>query len=1140
MMHTTGTEHPRSFVVDRHGNHVPVLFDIITARNEALCTDPRYGPTLAVVDCPLITADVVSRFRSGMSTRELDAETVGICTSYATRHTDYDALAARVMVSDLHKRTPADLAEMVAALQAAAPDRESLRYSDEYLGVVARGRAAIAQRLVPERDFILRTFGFQTLARSYLVRPTASDRVSSLVDTQLMERPQHLFMRVGLGLCVCQPDGQGHAASDADFARRLEEAFELYDALSLQRVSNATPTLLNAGTYLTQLSSCFMLSAGDDLRSLLEVVPTAGMISKMSGGISIALHALRAEGALIRSSGGRGSGIKHYVGILDKLQKYADQGGNRPGAFALYLGVDHDDILTFLNIARLKCEPKYEALQARHVFAAMWVPDMFWEALEAQLANDARVEADGLSDPTAGDWALFSPDTAPGLHLAYGQEYRELRTRYIREGRARRVIKAGEIIEAAFKSWRQTGRPYVLHKDAINRKSNMMNVAPVVSSNLCVAGDSLVLTDAGFRRIAELAGQDTRVWNGMEWAPVTVMQTNLAAGLVRVILEDGLFLDCTPYHKFYSAEGLERPASSLRPGDELEACPGWHSVDAGTPAAGAYEAGHAGLSAPLQADIASRVEWLAGLCDSFGAVEGGEAGEESSIRIQGTDRLVGARLLLQTLSFGGLPSAARGELRISSRIARTLVTVFGFSPRRLTLPAGISEPEPAAPPRVSAVITLPGRYPTFCFTEPLRHRGVFNGVYCGQCCEITIPAWSTFDAPTLAKFHPGNAGHAEIGVCNLAAVCLETFVTERGGEVHLDFAGIAGGGALETRTLNRVIDLNLSPDPACAAGNKRHRPIGVGVLGTADVLARLSLPYGSQAAAAKARGIAAVLHFASVQESCALAERDGPYETFEGSPISQGLLQPDLWVRAGDLEPDWEAQVETATYGYLRPADWAALRVRARRGVRNAFLNAYMPTATTSNLTGQNESFEPFSSNLYTRETLAGEFFIINRHLMRRLAALGLWDDQMREALLASGGSIQGIERIPPEVRRLFRTAREIHPSLHIRMAKAMAPFICQSMSFNLQLNEPSLPVIIRFLLEGWKEGLKCGMYYCHSRAATGSQKAAAPERKNAEPAAGPAEPAAAEPAAEPAVAEPATKKKRIQCTEDVCVSCRL
>jgi ribonucleoside-diphosphate reductase alpha subunit len=835
---------------------------MITERNEDLCSNPAYGLELAAIDSPSITTEVVRRFRNGMTTRELDAETASICAQLATHHSDYEWLAARVYVSDLHKRTPAELPAMIDAIVEAAPDRSYVRLSDEFVAIARRADPAIATRLDFRRDFHFRFFGYQTIARSYLLRPSAREKEqSTLLGDQLLERPQHLYMRIALGVFVCQPDGRGHEAADEVFAGRLADAFQFYDALSLQCVSNATPTMLNASTIVPQLSSCFQVATGDDLATLYDTLKSIALISKWSGGVSLWIHNVRAEGAPIRKTGGRSSGMKRYVKVLDDTQEYVDQGGNRKGAFAIYMGVEHDDIFTFLALGRLKGEEALKELNSPNLKYALWIPDLFMEALVAQLENDARVEAGGLNDPTAGDWYLFCPDTAPGLHLVYGEAYRELYGRYVAEKRYRRRVKAGDIILEAYRTWTQTGVPYVLFKDSFNRNSNMQNVATICSSNLC--------------------------------------------------------------------------------------------------------------------------------------------------------------------------------------------------------------------------------------------------------CEVAIPSWSAFDAPDFARFHPGNdPTKGEFGVCNLAAICLESFLAESpdAGEdptrlrhslrlgvleplIWLDFAGIIEAAALETRALNRVIDLNFYPSEECRRSNRRHRPIGIGIMGLADVLARLRLVYGSPEARGVARAIAAVVYYGAVLESTRLAEIEGPYETFAGSPISQGRLQPDLWAETGHLESGWEEEVERLTGGAITAADWFDLRARARRGVRNAYLTAYMPTATTSNIVGQNECFEPFTSNIYTRNTQAGEFIVANRHLMTELGELELWDDQMRRDILTAGGSVQGISRIPLDVRRRYRTAREIHPSLVILMAKAMAPFVCQSMSMNLFLDEPDLPKILRFLIEGWQAGLKTGLYYCHTKPATGSQK---------------------------------------------------
>ena len=1086
------------YVVDRHGASVELRLDEITARNAELCRAPEYGPPLPAVDVPGLTLEVVRGFRPGMTTREIDAAASAAAARRSARHPDYDAFAARVQLSDMHKTSPATIGALAAALG------EHSRMSDEFVAIVERAGDRI--RVDFGRDYRLRLFGYQTFARSYLAR---SHRAPG-GDT--IERPQLLYLRVAVGIFMCDADGRGHLAPDDIFDSRLARAMEFYDALSTHRVSNATPTMLNAGTRTSQLSSCFQLATADDLPSLFDTLKTAALTSKMAGGVSVWL-AMRAEHSLIRGTGGESSGIKQYVRLLNDTQIYIDQGGKRPGAFAVYLGVEHADVITFLRQARPKGEESTRSAAAPDLKYALWVSDLFMETLAAELAARAAGVSAGVS---AGDWHLFSPDEAPGLHVAYGDEYRRLYAKYVSEKKYRAKIKASELISEAFGTWAQSGVPYVLFKDAINAKSNLRHVAPIASSNLCVAGHTRVLTDRGFVPISELTWLESRVWNGSEWSGVAVFQTAIAAQLFRVSLSNGASIDCTPEHKFYVSQRSERPkyvssagepecdcraeiepeievrAGELAPGDVLCAAPAWPVV--GTPAPSAesrpreFCEGYFSETHPevanlmLTAPLPSRVEWLSGL---FAAA--GVACEDSGCLLVSCDidLLRTARLVVQTL--GRDTRIARiGETEYALRLDRadrSALELFGFVPmlRDGSAPPAAEREHPRAITVVS-VVALPGTHATYCFTEPLRHRGVFEGVLTGQCCEITIPSWSDHDAPEFAKYHPDNARGGEFGVCNLAAVCLESFVAPD--NASFDFRGAADAAALEVRALDRVIDLNCYPSEECRRSNRRHRPVGVGIMGLADVFARMRLAYGSKDACALARGIAASVYYGALGASCEAAAELGPHPSWPGSPAAAGELQPDMWAAAGKLAPDWESEIAATTGGAF---DWGALRARCRQGVRNAYVTAYMPTATTSNIVGQNECFEPFTSNLYTRRTLAGEFVVINRHLMRELSDLELWDEPMRRELLLAGGSVQQISRIPDDIRGRYRTAREVGPSATIKTARAMAPFICQSMSMNLYLDRPDLPQILRFLVDGWRAGLKTGMYYCHTAPAAGA-----------------------------------------------------
>jgi ribonucleoside-diphosphate reductase alpha chain len=1133
-----------SHVVDRRGERVPVRFDAITDRNGMLCS-AAFGRRLAHIEphLPAVTQAVVERFQNGMTTHELDLLTAAVCAARSTWHRDYGDLAARILVSDLQKRTPAAYAEVVGRLGG--------RLSAEFEAIARRAGGEIDRRLDYARDYRFTCFGIQTMVRSYLLLGAGGEAA---------ERPQHAYMRVALALSVGQPDGKGGEAPEEAFRERLERAFEVYDLLSTHRLTHASPTMFNAGTRWPQLSSCFLLSVDDDLEALLQVQKDAGMISKRGGGIGIALSRMRAEGAPIRSTGGQSSGLRRYIRMLNSCQLYVNQGGRRPGAYALYLEPWHADIFTFLEMGRFEGAGGASAPDLKY---ALWVSDLFMEAVAEELevkAAQARGEAvPPARAAAAGDWHLFCPASAPGLDEAHGRAFRELYARYVSEGRHARVVKASEVIAEWFKTVAQKGNPYVLFKDHINAKSNLAHYRPITSSNLCVAGGTRVLTDAGQLPIGALADQAVRVWNGAEWSAVTVRQTAPAAALVRVVLDSGAALVCTPGHKFYDVRGAELRAGALAPGTRLEEAAAWPVVGGGPPLAHAYthgfyaavghldrgrpavhlpgdlravladprfeldEEGPAAVRAdgglgrttvllppglppksavPVNAALGSRLRWFEGYCDGAACVA--RPGSSPTLQAWSTelDFLRQVRLMLQTMgcnpkiSGGRLARAAgvRGRGDESRGAWRLLVDEtdlwtlkgLGFAPARLDCAGGAPPPHRGArrSAQVVSVTPLEEAAPTFCFTEPLRGRGVFEGVLAGNCAEITIPCF----------YEEGRPDEAEYGTCNLAAIPLASFVrpdarARNRGRVRVDWPGLIATAGAAVRNLDNIIDVSLHPVAASRRSDEKHRPVALGVIGLADVLAQFRYAYGEPSALALDRALHAAIYFGAMRSSSALGEERGNFASFEGSASQRGLLQPDLWVRAGHLEEGWEDGVAATTGGALSPGMWADLRRRCSRHLRNAYVTADMPTATSSQATGQNECFEPFTSNLYTRRTLAGEFTLLNPHLLSELEALGLWDEEMRRALIGAAGSVQGIRRVPPDLRWRFRTAREIDQRLLTRHAKARNPFLSQTQSLNYYFSEPRLKDALTVLLLGWREGLTTGSYYIHTQPAAGAQK---------------------------------------------------
>jgi ribonucleotide reductase alpha subunit len=337
---------------------------------------------------------------------------------------------------------------------------------------------------------------------------------------------------------------------------------------------------------------------------------------------------------------------------------------------------------------------------------------------------------------------------------------------------------------------------------------------------------------------------------------------------------------------------------------------------------------------------------------------------------------------------------------------------------------------------------------TFCFNEPLRHRGVFNGILTGNCTEIL--EYTDKD---------------ETSVCNLASIALPKYVDEE--TRSFDYQKLHEITKIVTKNLNRVIDRNFYPVETARKSNMRHRPIGLGVQGLADVFILCRHAFDSDEAKEMNARIFETMYHAALEASCELAEVEGSYETFEGSPASQGVLQFDMWDGETKLHYDWDALKE---------------RIR-EKGLRNSLLMAPMPTASTAQILGNNECFEPYTTNIYLRRTLAGEFVVVNKHLVEDLKKIGLWSKEMKDLMVKAGGSIQNIVDIPDDIKNLYRTVWEIKMKDVIDMAAQRGRFIDQSQSMNLFMESPTLSKLSSMHMYAWKQGLKTGMYYLRSKA---------------------------------------------------------
>jgi ribonucleoside-diphosphate reductase alpha chain len=427
------------YVVKRDGRREPVMFDKITDRVRILC----YGLS-ELVDPVKVAMRVIEGLYDGVTTSELDNLAAETAASMTISHPDYAQLAARIAVSNLHKNTKKSFSETMSDMYHYVNPRtnqESPLLSDEVYNVIMENAAELDSKIIYNRDFNYDYFGFKTLERSYLLK----------VNGEIVERPQHMLMRVSVGIHL----------------NDIASAIETYELMSKKFFTHATPTLFNAGTPKPQMSSCFLLSMKDDsIDGIYDTLRSTAKISQSAGGIGLSIHNVRATGSYIRGTNGTSNGIVPMLRVFNDTARYVDQGGGkRKGSFAVYIEPWHADIFDFLDLRK---NTGKEEMRARDLFLAMWIPDLFMK----------RVQEDST-------WTLMCPNECPNLYSVHSEEFDALYLKYEAEDKGRKTIRARELWEKILESQIETGLPYMLYKDAANRKSNQKNLGTIRSSNLC-------------------------------------------------------------------------------------------------------------------------------------------------------------------------------------------------------------------------------------------------------------------------------------------------------------------------------------------------------------------------------------------------------------------------------------------------------------------------------------------------------------------------------------------------------------------------------------------------------------------------------------------------------------------------------
>ena len=786
-------------VLKRDGNYEDVSFDKVLRRIKNL----SYG--LDSVEPDEIAQKICGRIYDGVKTTELDELTATTCSTMSTIHPNYGILASRIIISNMHKTTPKTFSEAIEKLYNVVDinGNETPLISDEVYEIVKKNKEEIDKQIVMDRDYLFDYFGYKTLERAYLLK----------INGVQVECPQYMWMRVSLGIHY----------------NDLEKAFDMYNSMSLREYTHATPTLFNAGTRHSQMSSCYLLEVkGDSVEGMYDSAKDCAMISKYAGGIGMNVHKIRSRGSVIRGTNGKSTGLIPFLRVINQTLLHINQAGKRNGSAAVYLDPSHPDVFEFISLRR---NTGSEEERCRDLFIALWIPDLFMK----------RVKENGM-------WSLIDPFECPGLEDVYGDKYEELYTKYEKEGRVKKTIKAHDLWIEILRSQIETGGPYMLYKDKC-QLSNQQNLGVIKCSNLC--------------------------------------------------------------------------------------------------------------------------------------------------------------------------------------------------------------------------------------------------------SEILI-----YSSPD------------EYGVCNLASMVLPTYIdVKEDGTKFFNFEKFHRTVKKVTKNMDKVIDRNFYPTPETKNSNMRHRPIGIGIQGLADVYMILRMPYESAEANKLNRDISETMYHATLEASMEIA-RDrsiqidelnmllkyeamgsklsdeenkrleylentvsfipeehklknyvGAYSSFESRPASKGILQFDMHGVTPEMY------------------DFDKLKEDIKRyGLRHSLLIALMPTASTSQIMGYTESFEALTSNIYQRRTLAGEFTIINKYLIKDLIDLKMWNQSMKERIIAGEGSIQHIGEIPEDIRNLYKTVWEIKQKVLIEQSKDRTPYVCHTQSLNLYLEDPDFNKLTNMHFYSWTKGLKTGLYYLRTR----------------------------------------------------------
>jgi ribonucleoside-diphosphate reductase alpha subunit len=1097
------------YVTKRDGQTEIVSFDKILRRIK------RIGVEAGIqINYTMLAMKVIDQLYDNISTTKIDELTADQCASMSSIHYDYATLASHITVSNHHKNTEPSFATVISELYNYVDkhNKHSPLVSKEILDIVEANKEWIESRLDFKRDYVFDYFGFKTLEKSYLMR----------INNKVVERPQHMWMRVSLGI---------HGLN-------IDNAIKTYDLMSQKYFTHATPTLFNAGTPRPQLSSCFLIGMeNDSIEGIFNTLKDCALISKWAGGIGLHIHNVRATNSQIRGTNGTSNGIVPMLRVFNNTAKYVDQcvvpetyiyttqgpieiqncSYGETQVFNLTGGVE-----TIENVLEHAYEGQIYSIETMHSIDNLRItPEhpvyalvgqsrgLNYSVIENRLnKNISKFEWIDAKDLTNDDMLVYKiPNYSADIDAITADD----------------CYMYGVILGDGCMSNADQNGYISLHS---TNKKHILDFAIKYFENKCI--EYRIDTNENITRIRwnkniNMPFRYSDVYDSNKTKRVHHKWLNLPVEKSKYILKglidtDGcnnneLTFDSTSRNLIESVRFICLKLGILTSGYVRDRVGESHTSSAGS------------LIINKKIAYCLRIPKTQTICDLIN-IEYDETQFFKFFRFN--DFLLTRIKNINVENYSGTLYDLQMKTEHDYMIHNCIVHNGGgkrngsfaiyIEPWHADIEKFLEMRKNHGDEELKArdlfyALWIPDLFmnrvknneswtlmcPDECPGLSDVYGKEFETLYCKYEVEgkgrVSVKArelwFKVLDAqmetgtPYLCykdsankKSNQKNVGiikssnlcsevmevstSEETAVCNLASIGLPTFV-ENGVFNYDKLQEVAG---VITHNLNKVIDVNYYPTEKTRVSNLKHRPIGIGVQGLADVFMLLDIAFHSDDAKEVNKRIFETIYYGALHASADLAAMDGPYETYAGSPASQGELQYDMW----NITPS-------------NHLNWSSLKAKiATTGLRNSLLLAPMPTASTSQILGFNECFEPFTSNIYSRRTLAGEFVLTNRYLIKELIDMGLWNTELKNNIIANNGSIQHIENIPDAVKLKYRTVWEIPMRHIIDMAADRGAFICQSQSLNLWQEDPNYNSLTSMHFYAWLKGLKTGMYYLRRR----------------------------------------------------------